>query len=227
MISLTLQILLVILLLLTIAWCVLVHSRLRQLHADRGELQNFIADLVKATARAEATVQQMREAGRAIENGAAERERQTRQQADSLAKLTENALRVAKQLDEAVEHASSSLAQRPTEVSRSAAVSADLSAREFSGARQRLPAADDSTAARVSCDQGRSTTRAALGTRPFAETGMDGLGTVVRKARAKRPLHDRDAFSDEDNGATANVRRAGQLDGLLDPELREALQSLR
>lgn len=227
MISLALQALLVILLLLTIAWCVLVHSRLRRLHADRGELECFIADLVEATARAEATVQQMREAGRAIENAAVEREGQVRQQAEGLARLIESASRVARQLDKAIEPGSSRLDQRPTELSHSAATSADLSAGEYAGVRQQVPAVDERAACRVSPDQDRSTKLAAPGTQRRAQSGKNELGSLVRKGRAKRPLHDLDAFADEDSGATASMRRAGQLDGLLNRELREALQSLR
>ncbi len=227
MISLTLQVLLVILLLLTIAWCVLVHSRLRRLHADRGELEGFIADLVEATARAEATVQQMREAGRAIENAAVEREGHVRQQAEGLARLIESASRVARQLDKADEPGSSRLEQKPTELSHSALRSADLSAGEFAGVRQQHPAVDDRAACRVSPDHDRSTRLAAPGTQRSAQSGKNELGSSVRKGRANRPLHDLDAFAEAENGATASIRRVGKLDGLLNRELREALQSLR
>jgi Skp family chaperone for outer membrane proteins len=103
MVDLALQIVLVVLLLLTITWCVIVHHRLCRLRADQGELEAFIAALGAATSRAEAAVRQMQEANRAAESTALEQERRARQQSEQLARLMDNAARVVKRLDAAVE----------------------------------------------------------------------------------------------------------------------------
>ncbi len=114
MIEIALQGLLVVLLLLTITWCVIVHYRLRRLRTDRGELESFIAALSEATARAEEVVRQMREANTAIEGTAREQERRARQQGAELARLMDNAVRVLKRLDAAVEHGATRVAELRT-----------------------------------------------------------------------------------------------------------------
>ena len=111
MVDLGLQLVLVVLLLLTITWCVIVHHRLRRLRADRGELEAFIAALGEATGRAEAAVRQMQEASHAAESTAIEQERRARQQGELLARLMDNAIRVTKRLDAAVEQGATQLAE--------------------------------------------------------------------------------------------------------------------
>ncbi len=226
MIDLTLQLLLVVLLLLTIAWCVLVHSRLRGLRADRGELQGFVADLVEATARAEQTVLHMREASRAIETSAGERERQARQQAETLARLTENAGRVAKRLDGVVEQGATRLAERRTQSSRSAAASADLLTEERGDRLRRSPAADAVTTGDMH-EQERATLHAFEDLPSIAEPPIDDLRIASRGASLDRSSHRPAAASGASGGEESDTRRAGQLDGLLNRELRDALQSLR
>ena len=226
MIDLALQILLVVLLLLTIAWCVLVHSRLRALRAERGELQAFIAALVEATARAEETVLQMRDASREIERSAGERERQVRQQAESLARLTENAGRVAKRLDGAVEQGATRLATRCTHGSRSVAASADLLPEGRSDRLRRSAPADAVAIGNVNVHEGE-TTRAFQGSQSIAEASIDDPRIPVRGASPDRSLHRPAAISAASGSAASDTRRAGQLDGLLDRELRDALQTLR
>ncbi|MCB1989934.1 MAG: hypothetical protein KDG49_00600, partial [Geminicoccaceae bacterium] len=75
MIDLALQVVLVVLLLLTITWCMIVHLRLRRLRTEGGEMQAFIAALGEATTRAEAAISLMRDTGREIERAAIEQER--------------------------------------------------------------------------------------------------------------------------------------------------------
>jgi hypothetical protein len=114
MVELALQGLLVVLLLLTITWCVIVHYRLRRLRTDRGELEAFIAALGEATGRAEDAVRQMREANQAVESTARDQERRARQQSAELARLMDNAVRVVKRLDAAVEQGATRLAELRT-----------------------------------------------------------------------------------------------------------------
>ena len=225
MIDLTLQLLLVVLLLLTIAWCVLVHSRLRGLRADRGELQGFVAALVEATARAEETVLHMREASRAIETSAGERERQARQQAETLARLTENAARIAKRLDGAVEQGATQLAERRPHGSRNTAASADLLAEERGDRLRQSPAADAVATGDVH-ERERATLHALQDSQSIAEPLVDDPRIAARGASPDRSLH-RPAAALGASGEASHTRRAGQLDGLLNRELRDALQSLR
>jgi len=188
MIDLALQLLLVVLLLLTIAWCVLVHSRLRGLRAERGELQAFIAALEEATARAEETVLHMRDASRAIESSAGERERQARRQADTLARLTENAGRVAKRLDGAVEKGATRLAERRTQGSGGAAASADLLPEERNDRLRRSPAADAVTIGDVQ-GQENETSPALQFSHSMAEPHIDDERGSARGASSGRSLH--------------------------------------
>lgn len=117
MIDLALQITLAVLLLLTITWCVIVHFRLSRLRVDHGEMAAFITALGEATSRAETVVQHMSEASRAVEASAQEQQRRGRKQSEELARLMDNAIRVAKRLDSAVEQGATRLAElrtRPT-----------------------------------------------------------------------------------------------------------------
>ena len=114
MIELALQGLLVVLLLLTITWCVIVHHRLRRLRTDRGELEAFIAALGEATGRAENAVRQMREANQAALSTARDQERRAGQQSAELARLMDNAVRVVKRLDAAVEQGATRVAELRT-----------------------------------------------------------------------------------------------------------------
>lgn len=114
MVELALQGLLVVLLLLTITWCIIVHYRLRRLRTDRGELEAFIAALDEATCRAEAAVRQMREANAVGEGAAREQERRARQQTTELARLMDNAVRVVQRLDAAIEHGATRVAELRT-----------------------------------------------------------------------------------------------------------------
>ncbi len=138
MIDLALQIILVVLLLLTITWCVIVHHRLRRLRVDRGELQSFIAALAEATERAEAAVQRMYEANRAVEGSAREQARRTRQESEALARLVDNASRVIKRLDAAVENGATKLAELRSQPTLAPAVVPEDDARAASG-RGRSP----------------------------------------------------------------------------------------
>ena len=205
MVDLALQVTLVILLLLTITWCVVVHHRLRRLRADRGEMGAFIAALGEATARAEAVVRQMHEANRAVEGTAQDQQRRARLQSEELARLMDNAVRVIKRLDKAVEQGATRVAELRTQ-----------GAVEMTGRSQEPPAAEavrqpkmpdtrPAGAAFRQTDPSVSRTPSATGAR-----GSPLAAEPDRPGRPARPL-----------------RREGQLDGLLHGELLEALQGLR
>lgn len=226
MIDLTLQLLLVVLLLLTIAWCVLVHSRLRRLRADRGELQTFIGALAEATARAEETVQHLRDASRAVESSAGERDRQARRQSETLARLTENAERVARRLDSAVEQGATRLAGQRTRGSRSAAAHPDVLPEERGGRLRRSPAADAVLAVDAGEDE-RKTGRAIRDALSNDEPGIGDPTQAAPKALRNRSLQGPAAASSPGGNDASNARRGSQLDDFLNRELRDALQSLR
>ena len=114
MVELAVQGLLVVLLLLTVTWCIIVHYRLRRLRTDRGEMEAFIAALGEATGRAEAAVQQMREANAAVEGTAREQEQRARRQTSELARLMDNAVRVVRRLDAAIEQGATQVAELRT-----------------------------------------------------------------------------------------------------------------
>ena len=114
MIDLALQITLVVMLFLTITWCVIVHHRLRRLRVDGEEMAAFITALSKATTRAEDAVRHMHEANHEVAAAAREQQRCARQQSDDLARLMDNAVRVIKRLDAAVERSATRVAELRT-----------------------------------------------------------------------------------------------------------------
>ncbi len=198
MVELSLQILLVVLLLLTITWCVVVHYRLGRLRSDRGELETFIAALGEATGRAEEAVRQMREANAAVDSTARDQERRARQQSAELARLVENAVRVVERLDAAVEQGATRLAELRTP---RAALEAPAPPAEA---------------------------RAAVRSRPRPTTEPPMAKPVIRPApEADAAAERRRAPSAGPAGAARRVRSEGRLDGLLHGQLREALQGLR
>ena len=87
MADLALQLLLVALLLLTIAWCVLVHLRLRRFRLERGELQGLIDALTIAAERAEAATAGLKETGRRVEDEVGRQNRQALAVIDELRRL--------------------------------------------------------------------------------------------------------------------------------------------
>ncbi|MCB9967132.1 MAG: hypothetical protein H6852_05780 [Geminicoccaceae bacterium] len=114
MIDLALQVVLVVLLLLTITWCMIVHLRLRRLRTEGGEMQAFIAALGEATTRAEAAISLMRDTGREIERAAIEQERRARECRGELGRLVENAARVTQRLTAAREQGAARMAELRT-----------------------------------------------------------------------------------------------------------------
>ncbi|MEZ5904133.1 MAG: DUF6468 domain-containing protein [Geminicoccaceae bacterium] len=114
MIDLALQVALVVLLLLTITWCMIVHRRLRRLRTEGGEMQAFIAALGEATTRAEAAISLMRDTGREIESAAIEQERRARECRGELTRLMENATRVTRRLAAAREQGAARMAELRT-----------------------------------------------------------------------------------------------------------------
>ncbi len=115
MIDLALQVVLVVLLLLTITWCMIVHLRLRRLRTEGGEMQAFIAALGEATARAEEAIRLMRDTGREIETAAVEQERRARECRAELTRLMENATRVTRRLAATREQGVARLAELRTQ----------------------------------------------------------------------------------------------------------------
>lgn len=115
MAELVLQLALVVLLLLTITWCMIVHHRLRRLRTDRGEMQTLIAALDEATLRAEGAVREMRDASHEAASAANEQQRRARQQGEDLARLMDNGVRLLKRLDSAVERGATKAAELRTQ----------------------------------------------------------------------------------------------------------------
>lgn len=164
MIDLALQVVLVVLLLLTITWCMIVHLRLRRLRTEGGEMQAFIAALGEATARAEAAIHLMRDTGREIETAAAEQECRARECRGELGRLMENATRVTRRLAVAREQGAARMAelrtrddlageprQHPTEPTPADLASTDLAMPEPERAAHPRPgdARDDEREARL------------------------------------------------------------------------------
>lgn len=207
MVELALQGLLVVLLLLTITWCVIVHYRLRRLRTDRGELEAFIAALGEATDRAEDAVRQMREANEAALGTVRDQERRAGQQSAELARLMDNAVRVVKRLDAAVEQGATRVAELRTPTG-------------VTGATRSTPPDARPEARPEAPPEAPPEARAPRSARPVRQPPADSKMPVPaagaaendapRRARPIRP-----------------VRREGQLDGLLHGELLEALQGLR
>jgi len=50
-----------VLLVITIGYCIVLNSRLKRLHADRGELRQMVADLMTATDKANMAIQGLKE----------------------------------------------------------------------------------------------------------------------------------------------------------------------
>ena len=98
------------LLLLTAAWCALVHHRLRRLRTERGEMEAFIATLVNATERAEAATAGLRGAVAEVDGGLSVQGEAARQRAAELTRLVESANRVLRRLETAVLQGARSLA---------------------------------------------------------------------------------------------------------------------
>ena len=93
------EIVLAILLLLTIAWCAVVHHRLRKLMTDQGEVAAFVRSLTEATGRAELAVAEMRAAGEEAQAALIEHQEATRRQHEELERLLESGNRMARRLE--------------------------------------------------------------------------------------------------------------------------------
>jgi cell division septum initiation protein DivIVA len=65
--GLVVETLVAVLLATTIGYCVILNQRLKRLHADRGELRKMVADLVNATALANAAVKELKTAAQESE----------------------------------------------------------------------------------------------------------------------------------------------------------------
>jgi|GEM_PF-1862887 len=175
MVELALQGLLVVLLLLTVTWCIIVHYRLRRLRTDRGEMEAFIAALGEATGRAEAAVQQMREANAAVEGSAREQERRARQQTAELARLVDNAVRVVRRLDAAIEQGATRVAELRTPPATNGDTPCPAAAAEAPRPARRHPAEPKRSAAPTS-PAAPAPHRAERSVRPLRREGqLDGL----------------------------------------------------
>lgn len=191
MIDVALQLVLVVLLLLTITWCVVVHQRLRHLRTESGEMRAFITALGEATARAERSLELVREAGREVDALAHEQERRAHDCGDELARLIERAERAALRLEPQPEPAealatrtlpaASPRAEPPSSrpAARRPAAPADRSARTTAAADAAAPA----RAAPRQEEPGRSGARARA-----PEARLDGLlhGELLEALKALR-----------------------------------------
>jgi hypothetical protein len=82
--------------------------------------------------------------------------------------------------------------------------------------------------ARTTADNGgREAVASIRVARSIVEPGDDEPGAAAAAASRDRSYRVADAASRPNNDARSDVRRAGQLDELLNRELRDALQSLR
>ena len=73
-----------VLLAVTIGYCVILNSRLKRLHADRGMLQKMVADLIQATTLANAAVMEMKTAALEADTKLSERLAQAEKFQDEL-----------------------------------------------------------------------------------------------------------------------------------------------
>ena len=90
------------LLLLTTAWCALVHHRLRRIRTERGEMEAFIATLAAVTERAEAATAGLRGVVAEADSNLREQGEAVRQRAGELARLVDSGNRVLRRLETAV-----------------------------------------------------------------------------------------------------------------------------
>ena len=130
------------LLLLTTAWCALVHHRLRRIRTERGEMEAFIATLAAVTERAEAATAGLRGVVAEADSNLREQGEAVRQRAGELARLVDSGNRVLRRLETAVLQGARSLAEqgvsreRPAEPTPvQAAVAGETRERRFSVSR--------------------------------------------------------------------------------------------
>lgn len=226
MVELALQSLLVVLLLLTITWCVIVHHRLRRLRTDRHELEAFISALDAATARAEDAVRQMREANTTAESAARDQERRARQQSTDLARLVDNAVRVVKRLDAAVEQGATRVAELRTP--RAAAAEPGPAAPEAQRRPVRARPAGASPPEAKAPETKAAETKAAETKAPeTTKAGKAVEAAIWPEARTRQRTSSSAAADSPSPRQPRPVRREGQLGGLLHGDLREALEGLR
>ncbi|MFO1068447.1 MAG: DUF6468 domain-containing protein [Geminicoccaceae bacterium] len=97
----------------TIAWCAVVHRRLRALRADRGELEGFVAALGAATERAEAAIAGLRGAGEAARQELLKQDEESRQRVEEVVRAVDGAGRMLRRLETAIQHAARLAAEPP------------------------------------------------------------------------------------------------------------------
>lgn len=110
------EIVLAILLLLTIAWCAIVHHRLRKLMTDQGEIAAFVGSLAEATGRAELVVAEMRAAGEQAQATLTDFHEAARRQQEELERLIESGGRMARRLETGVVQGAKRMAEARTRV---------------------------------------------------------------------------------------------------------------
>ena len=208
MVDTALQILLVVLLLLTIVWCVVVHQRLHRLRADRGEMEAFILALGEATDRAESTVRDMRDVNRAAESAVQEHQREARRRSEELARMVDNAVRVINRLEGVVEQGATRSAAQRTKPIAGTTTPTPVKSAERSDERRRKTT-------RQKAEEIWQTARQA---RKARDRQLEKDHTSERPQRILKP---------KSSAASRSIKREGQLDGLLHGELVQALQALR
>lgn len=108
------EIVLAILLLLTIAWCAIVHHRLRKLMTDQGEVAAFVRSLTEATSRAELVVGEMRAVGEQAHAILIEHQEAARRQQDEINRLLESGSRMARRLETGIVQGAKRMAEART-----------------------------------------------------------------------------------------------------------------
>lgn len=140
MIELGVDLLVGFLLLLTTGWCALLYRRLDRLRVERSDVETFLAAVDGAVRRAEQAVAGIRDGAAEAQRVLAAEQGQARQRAAELARLSENAERMARRVESAIHQGARTMAQEGLERGRGAVSRPE---RESPPAATRDPSAGD------------------------------------------------------------------------------------
>lgn len=98
---LIIDVLLTVLMLTTCVWCWLIHTRLRKLKCDRGELSEFVGTLTTATTSAEAVIKGLRTVGHDAEKKLLRQKDGIQRQIDEINHLMDASQKVIRRLNDA------------------------------------------------------------------------------------------------------------------------------
>jgi hypothetical protein len=133
--EMTFDLVLSFLMLVTCAWCWLIHNRLRKLRCDRSEISEFIGTLTTATSSAEAAIKGLRTVGNDAERKLLRQKDNLQRQVDELNRLLELAQKVARKLDQSVRQSNKRQISTTKEKSMSMSNTEDCSLGEGRNAR--------------------------------------------------------------------------------------------